>query len=230
MRRETQHAVLFLLGGALVRIAADETFLRYVRPAQRWWLIGAGVVMIGLAVVATVRDVRGRTVPGADGHDHRTGPSPWLLVLPVLVVALVAPPALGADAVARQPTTAPADLAAPALPPGPAELGIGEAVARSIDGTLGDGRDLTVTGFLAHRDGDVVVARLTISCCAADARPHTVRLRGPGLQGAAALPVDTWVRVRGTVVAQAAKDNRWSPDLEVAELTVVAPPDDPYEL
>ncbi|MBN9112608.1 MAG: TIGR03943 family protein [Pseudonocardia sp.] len=227
MRRETQHAVLFLLGAALVRIAADDTFLRYVRPAQRWWLIGAGVVMVVLAVVATIRDLRGRAVHASDGHDHRAGSSPWLLVLPVMVIALVAPPALGADAIARHTPTPIAVVAdIPRLPPGPAELGVAEAVARSIDGSLGDGRDLTVTGFVAHRGGEIVVARMTIACCAADARPYTLRVNGPGV---AELPVDTWVRVRGTVVAQAAKDNRWSPALEVTDLTVVPTPEDPYE-
>ena len=37
----------------------------------------------------------------AHGHDHATSKAPWLILLPVLVLLLVAPPALGADAVAR---------------------------------------------------------------------------------------------------------------------------------
>lgn len=35
MRRETQHMLLLLLGVALLRMAAGEEYLRYVRPAHR---------------------------------------------------------------------------------------------------------------------------------------------------------------------------------------------------
>ncbi len=56
MRRDTQHVLLVLLGGALLRIAADDTYLRYVRPSHRWLLLAAGAVIVVLAVVGLVRD------------------------------------------------------------------------------------------------------------------------------------------------------------------------------
>ena len=87
MRRETQHVLLVLLGGALLRIAADDTYLRYVRPSHRWLLIAAGAVIVVLAVVALVRDLRGHAP--ADDHDHPGSPVPWLLLAPVQVIALV---------------------------------------------------------------------------------------------------------------------------------------------
>ena len=228
MRRDTQHVLLFLLGGALVRIAADDTFLRYVRPSHRWWLIGAGAAMIVLAVTALVRDRRG--VPAvAEGHEHGRDATPWLLLLPVLVIALVAPPALGADALGR---ASPVDVRVVAadLPPGPLEMGVGEVVGRSTGiGTL-DGREVTVTGFLARREGTLLLARMTIMCCAADARPYALRIVGAPVAPVADLPDDTWLRVRGTVTpGSATRATRYQPELTVTAVEEVPAPVDPYE-
>ena len=44
---------------------------------------------------------RGHAGADAHGHDHASSKAPWLILVPVLVLLLVAPPALGADAVAR---------------------------------------------------------------------------------------------------------------------------------
>lgn len=228
VRRDTQHALLLLLGGALLRISLDDTFLRYVRPSHRWWLIGAGAVMVVLAATVLLRDLRA-TPPETDGHEHGADRSSWLLLLPVLVIALVAPPALGSDAVNR---SAPDEVRTVAndLPPGPLELGVAEVVGRSTGiGSL-DGREVTVTGFVAHREGEILLARLTINCCAADARPYTVALVGAGLAPVADVPVDTWLRVSGTVTpGSATRANRYTPELTVLGAEQISAPDDPYE-
>ncbi|GEL21015.1 TIGR03943 family putative permease subunit [Pseudonocardia asaccharolytica] len=227
MRRDAQHVLLLLLGGALVRIAADDTYLRYVRPSHRWWLLATGAVVIGLAAVALVRDLRGM-VP-ADGHAHCAPHSTWLLLLPVLVIVLVAPPALGADAVDRGRGIAlPSIGTYPPLPPGPLVLDIGEVVERSAwdEARSLDDREVILTGFVVRRGPDTLLARLTIACCAADARPNVVRLLGP----VGDRPPDTWLRVRGTVVAgSATRANRYTPSLIVEDVTVVPAPSDPYE-
>ncbi|MET0187987.1 MAG: TIGR03943 family protein, partial [Pseudonocardia sediminis] len=181
MRRDTQHALLLLLGAVLLRVCADDTVLRYVRPGHRWLLIAAGVVAVGLAVAGGVRDFLGRTPAGHDDHDHDRSHAPWLLLLPVLVIALGAPPALGADAVNRTSggTVRSGDLSPP-LPGGTLALGLGEVVDRAVwdEQRSVAGREVVVTGFLARRHGDTVLARMRISCCAADARPSMLRLRG----------------------------------------------------
>jgi uncharacterized repeat protein (TIGR03943 family) len=336
MRRETQHVLLALLGGALVRIAVDDTHLRYVRPEHRWLLIGAGAVMTGLAVVALVRDMRagrfdgpqandpggqaddrsepesgngaigppaqdrrgprlrgagalvgsgtavdrdppghhagdhGRPGGGNDGtapdraspdraspdeaagrhtaqdhgtHDHGTHDDgthdhgsverhvPWLLLAPVLVIALVAPPALGADAVsragARNAVVQDSDVFAP-LPAGTApELTVAEFVQRAAWDSAGslNGRDVTLTGFTVQRGAATELARMTIACCAADARPNRVRLVGD----VDAEP-DTWLRVRGTVQpGSATAATGYVPALTVTDVEVVPAPPDPYE-
>ncbi len=234
MRRETQHVLLLLLGGALLRIAADDTFLRYVRPSHRWLLLAAGAVMVLLAAIALVRDLRGARVGSHHDHSVAERHAPWLLLVPVLVIALVAPPALGADSVTRvgnSPAVLPdADVFTPLPPGGAPDLPVMEFVQRAMfdkAGTL-DGRDVTLTGFAVRRGAAVELARLTISCCAADARAARVRLQGgPALDGFAQ---DTWLRVRGTLVpGSATPAEHYVPAMVVRSVEPAAAPSDPYE-
>lgn len=226
MRRDTQHVLLVLLGGALLRIAGDDTYLRYVRPSHRWLLLGAGAVIVVLAVVGLVRD---RAGPPA--HEHG-GHTPWLLLAPVLVIALVAPPALGADAVGRagavNAVVQESDVFGP-LPPGdPAELSVAEFVQRAVwDGTGSlDGREVVLTGFVVRRGAAVELARLTIACCAADARPNRVRLVGDLDDHAP----DTWLRVQGILQeGSATAATGHVPALTVTSARTIPPPPDPYE-
>ena len=95
--------LLVLLGGALLKIAWNGTYLRYVKPSLLPFLVATGVVIVASGVLAITRDVR-RGRPPDTGHEHG-GRSPWLLVLPVLAIFLVAPPALGADKVTRSAQT-----------------------------------------------------------------------------------------------------------------------------
>jgi uncharacterized repeat protein (TIGR03943 family) len=240
MSRDTQHVLLVLLGGALLRIAADDTYLRYVRPGHRWLLLAAGAVVVTLAVVALVHDRRAAARSHAHDHGGAERHTPWLLLAPVLVIALVAPPALGADAVGR---TGPRNAVIsdrdvfPPLPPGPApEVGVGEFVARAGWDSTGslDGREISLTGFVVRRgegspagpSSGTVLARMSIACCAADARPHTVRLDGD----VPALASDTWVRVRGVLQhGSATAATGYVPALTVTAVDVVPAPPDPYE-
>lgn len=231
MRRETQHVLLLLLGGALLRIAADDTYLRYVRPPHRPLLLAAGAVIVALAVVALVRDARR---PSHRGHGHGSAERhvPWLLLAPVLVITLVAPPALGADAVSRagsrNAVVPSSDMFAPLSPDPAPEIPVGEFVLRATAGPAGglDGREITLTGFTVRPGAAVELARITIACCAADARPNRVRLAGD-LDDPAP---DTWLRVRGSVQpGSATAATGFVPALTVTGFDVVAAPADPYE-
>ncbi|MEU7784813.1 TIGR03943 family protein [Amycolatopsis sp. NPDC049159] len=252
MKRETQNILLLLLGGALIKIALNGDYLRYVKPAQQPWIITGGAVMVLLGAVAIVRDLLSvRTSrpdgeahpavvePGSpdDGHGHAHSARPaWLLLVPVLAVFLVAPPALGADSVIRTESRVPASAAAanaasfPPLPAGdPVPLAVNEFVSRAgwdAAGTL-NGRTVSLTGFVVHADGGTLLARLVISCCAADAFPVTVRLRGGEADHLAS---DAWIRVTGQVVpGTATKANSYTPDLTPSSLATVPAPKDPYE-
>lgn len=230
--------VLLLLGGTLVQLAATEVHLRYVRPGHRWLLLAAGVVAVVLAVAALVGDGR-RARAARSGPDHGHGAverhTPWLLLVPVLVVALAAPPALGADALDRVGAgsaglgSSAVDDLLPPLPPGPApEVPVAEFVQRAVWGSSGslEGREITLTGFVVRRGAAVELARLTVMCCAADARANRVRLVGD----VGAVDTDAWLRVRGTLQpGSATAASGYVPALTVTAAQPVPPPPDPYE-
>jgi uncharacterized repeat protein (TIGR03943 family) len=232
VRRETQHVLLVILGGAMIRLAAGDVFLRYVRPGHRWLLLGAGAVIVALAAVAYVRDLRTPVAAGHGDHGHGVGRhTPWLLLAPVLVMALVAPPALGADAVVRAGSgnaVQAADLLPP-LPPGDGvPLTLGEFVQRAVwdTGRSLDDREVTLTGFVVRRGAAVDLARMTIVCCAADARANRVRLVGD----LGDLAPDTWLQVRGTLQpGSGSAATRYVPAMTVRSVEVVPEPPDPYE-
>ncbi|WP_236796170.1 TIGR03943 family protein [Amycolatopsis sp. GM8] len=229
MRRETQNVLLVLLGGALLKIGINGDYLRYVKPSQQVWVIAGGAVMAALGAIAIVRDLvaRGRT---GDGHHHHLARSAWLLVVPVLAVFLVAPPALGSDSVTRTEARAPAQSQAvfPPLPAGDViPLSLTDFVTRAgwdSGGSL-NGRTVRLTGFVTHTGDSVLLARMVITCCAADAYPLKVRMLGP-----AGYPDDTWLDVTGQVVpGTATKANRFTPEFTVLSANRIPQPADPYE-
>ena len=211
---------------------------------------------------------------GADahGHDHSTSKAPWLILLPVLVLLLVAPPALGADAVARNATSqglAGMDVVAqepagskdgagvgggykfndgsgsaedstgsrrtmhfPPLDPGanPPVL-MKDFILRALydaDNSVKD-TPVTVTGFIAPAGegytSGYTIARIVISCCAADANPMQLHVDGDP-----PFPVNTWVDAVVTAVPDTATmDNGYVPVVTLTSATSIPQPDDPYE-
>ena len=238
MRRETQNILLVLLGGALLKLALTGTYLRYVKESLQPWLVVTGGVMVVLALVSIVRDIRGaRENPSGvehAGHEHGTSRSPWMLLLPVLAVFLISPPALGADTVNRSDRNAAQEAkASSGFAPLPSDdvipLTISEFVTRTAwddSGSLDD-RTVKLTGFVVRKDADVFIARLTISCCAADASPVKAKMVG---QDFAALPTDQWVEATGRVVpGSATKESAFVPTFTVSQVVPIATPEDTYE-
>ncbi|HEY2101049.1 MAG TPA: TIGR03943 family protein [Pseudonocardia sp.] len=241
MRRDTQNVLLVLLGGALIKISATELYLRYVKPANKWYLLTAGVVILALAATSLLRDAwlarGGRPMPGHHSHDHEPH-SPWLLLLPVLAIFLVAPPALGADSVQRaaagNSVTAAAGPSSGEFAPLPAgaapELRLSDFVARAVWDRAGSlaGRDVTLTGFVVHRGGAAELARLVITCCAADARPMVVRLTDGG--AARDLPSGTWLRLRARLLpGSATVADGYTPSVQVLDAEPIPEPVEAYE-
>lgn len=234
MKRETANVLLVLLGGALLKIAWNGSYLRYVKPSLLPFLVATGIVICALGVLAIIRDIR-RAGDAVD-HEHG-GRSQWLLLAPVLAIFLVAPPALGADKVSRSAQSLGAqDRASYAydpLPPGAiTELAMGDFVSRAVwdsAGTL-DGRQVRLTGFAVRgQDGELYLARLTIACCAADALPVQVRLDGAGAS-LAGVAEDDWLQVDGALVrGSATAQSRFVPALRVSAVRPVAAPAETYE-
>ena len=173
-----------------------------------------------------------------DGHDHahhepRVG---WLLILPVLGLLLVAPPALGSYAAGQAGTVLTAENAAsdyPSLPAGdPVDVGMLDYASRAVfdEGRSLTGRTVRLTGFITPgSDGRPMLARIILSCCAADGRPIKVGLTG---DTPATVPADNWVQVTGVYTAQTGKDpvnDAVVPFLEVRSWQQIAAPKQQYE-
>lgn len=227
MNRQAQSFLLAFLGAFVVRLGWTDEHLLYVRGWTRWPLIGAGLVLLALAaglVVAQLRD----SGPGGAGTEQPAPRTAWLLFVPLLVVMLVSPPALGsyyaersASTTYRDPGTAASELRP--LPEGdPVRLAVTDFFvrARYDEGRSLAGRRLELTGFVSRDDRDRwYVTRFAIACCAADAVAVRVRVDG----SATAPDRDSWVRVVGTWV-----DER-SPVIAAESVEAVAMPRNPYE-
>ncbi|MFI9380154.1 TIGR03943 family putative permease subunit [Kutzneria sp. NPDC052558] len=303
MRRETQNILLVLLGGALLKIALNGTYLNYVKPALQPWLILSGAIMVLLAGVAIVTDIlkaRRASAPstpvssdpvavpsasdtavsavstaaadadpasnpaaatahapdrelalahagGSDphshshddghGHSHGAARSAWMLLMPVLAIFLIAPPALGADSVNRAGGRTVASeqrqdqVVKTKFPPLPAgsvvPMRMADVATRAAwDSTNSlNGRTLELTGFVVHDAAGVYVARLVITCCAADAMPVKARL-----VGAEGLADDEWITVTGQVRPDSAvQADNYVPEFDVTTVKKIGTPSDPYE-
>jgi uncharacterized repeat protein (TIGR03943 family) len=235
VNRQAQGVVLLLLGGAVLKASLTDVYLRYVKEGLQPFLIGAGALLVVTAVMTLVHDLRSRSEPD-DGHGHHHGPAVgWLLVLPVIGLLLVAPPALGAFAAGQAGTAVPTKAASeyPPLPPGdPATISILEYVSRAVydnGASIGD-RTVRMTGFvIPGKAGELMLARMILSCCAADGRPIKLGLTGNAPHDLAA---DTWVEVTGHYTDKAGADpvnGERIPYLNVLTWNQVDPPRNQYQ-
>ncbi|MFF0711775.1 TIGR03943 family putative permease subunit [Streptomyces bauhiniae] len=197
MRRPVQAALLVLSGLALLRVSLfSDLYLRYVKAGMRPLLIASGAVLLALGVAEAWSWYRRRRHDG----DHLPPRTAWLLFLPVLSLALWAPPALGAYTAAREApkstTTQPQDFdPLPATSPLPLTLGDFTDRVREDHTKAIRTRTVQMTGFAtpAGHGGGWYLTRLIINCCAADAQSVKVRV-----YGTPSPKPDTWVTVTGT--------------------------------
>jgi uncharacterized repeat protein (TIGR03943 family) len=253
MRRDVQAIILLLIGGATLRITLGDTYLNYVKEVMRPFLIVAGGLLVLFGILGLLDVLRSSRVPAGEttaetdfeqqledeldghvhGHDHSHGPrAAWFLLLPVLAIFLIAPPALGAFSAARQTTNAIPDVSqaqAPPLPPGdPVPMRIGDYIGRAVwdDGLTLIGRTVEMTGFVTpDPEGGWWLSRMSMACCAADAfamRISTV--------DAPDLPANTWVTITGTWVPGGGTQSADAIPLVLVESLVEVPqPRNPYE-
>src|SRR5690348_14919343 len=105
MSRETENIVLLLVGLSIAAITVSGAFTRYVKPGLLPWLAASALLVIALALLAIIGDIRrGGPQPsdGSEAHSHRNR-IVWLLVVPILVLIVVAPPALRSSAAPAAP-------------------------------------------------------------------------------------------------------------------------------
>lgn len=238
MNRQSQSAVLFLLGAALLHAGATDLYLRYVKAGLRPLLLAAGAVLVVTALATALYERRRAkerqpSAAGEAGHSHPEPRVSWLLILPLLALILVAPPALGSYSATRTGTALQEPLAYPALPADdPLPLSVVDYAGRAVydHGRTLAGRQVRLTGFVAldHR-GTPYLVRMALNCCAADAQPVKIGLTGripPVLQP------DAWLTVTGSYTPRVTRDpvnNGPIPFIEVTGAEPAPTPRDPYD-
>jgi uncharacterized repeat protein (TIGR03943 family) len=221
--------ISLLVGSVLLRLTLTGTYGRYVRIGMGPWLAVAGVAVVALGLVTLVRALRHAEAADAHGHDHGGDRVGWLLLAPIAVLLLVAPPTLGSYGVARGAKVeirAGGEVFDP-LPRGgaPVPMTLLEYAQRAADhgGASFNGATVRLTGFVAGPEaGGFRLARYQIACCAADAAPVVVRVVGVEGGGPAR---DQWVTVTGRFQPGGSE----LPALAATTVVQVSAPDDPYE-
>lgn len=245
MSRDVQGVVLMLVGIIVLRISWGTTYLNYVKEGMRPWLLLSGAVLLVLGLLSLLDRLRGHDdepdphdlpedIDDGHGHHHHRGPrSAWLLVLPVLTIFVIAPPALGAYSAAKDVTNSvPTDTMLPPLPAGdPVPMYLSDYVTRAVweQGVSLEGRTVELTGFVLPTAEGWQLARLQIACCAADAFASKVQPVDVPAEYAA-LPEDTWVTITGTYVPTEGEPTATTiPEVRVESLTVIPAPENPYD-
>jgi uncharacterized repeat protein (TIGR03943 family) len=238
VNRQAQAVVLLLVGGAILRASFTDLYLRYVKAGLQPFLIASGILLVVAAAATLWFELRGKASHGAardehDGHAHREPAVAWLLVLPVFALLLVAPPALGSYAANRAGTALQETSDFPPLPDGdPVKVGLVDYATRAVydEGKSLAGRRVQLTGFvMIGHDGAPYLARMTLSCCAADARPVKIGLDGQVPTGLAA---DNWLEVVGKYTTRSTKDDVNDgviPYVEIEESRRIDAPTNQYE-
>ncbi|GAB3860318.1 hypothetical protein GCM10029963_63040 [Micromonospora andamanensis] len=153
----------------------------------------------------------------------------------MLGLLLVAPPALGSYAAGQAGTALSSQQQSdyPPLPEGdPVQVSVLDYASRALfdRGTSIGDRRVQLTGFIATGgDGEPILARMVLSCCAADGRPVKLGLTGDVPAG---LPDDTWVEVTGRYSDRLGRDpvnDAEIPYLEVESWRQVPAPKRPYD-
>jgi uncharacterized repeat protein (TIGR03943 family) len=184
------------IGLLTLQMAVTDTYLHFLRPSMRPYLLSAGVLFVLLGVAVCVTAWRGRDDRSAHeaGHDHHHASwVPWLLLLPI-VIGVLAPDALDAYATARAtPFTERSYplhdfdvqkyLQTQTIAGGVPELPISDylnaAWHRSNIAFL-KAHDIRLLGFVDTSTPAALhflLTRLHISCCAADATPMQIDVR-----------------------------------------------------
>jgi uncharacterized repeat protein (TIGR03943 family) len=236
---QTRGVLLVVLGATAVLLWWSGEALNYVRPGLAPYLLVSGVVVLLLGLLPPL-GLLGQETAHADhhgGHRHQ-GRVGWLLLVPVLVVVVVQPAALGSYAVAsRAAVPGGGDggfepLAAPVR--GAVPMSMAEFVTRAVrdPGQSLAGVRVRLVGFVAPSEGQEGGYRLTrfvIFCCAADAEALQAVVHGDPVPRTR----DQWLEVEGTWQPRppAADDDPSPPPpaLHVDSVRPVAPPRPPYE-
>jgi uncharacterized repeat protein (TIGR03943 family) len=236
---------VLLVGAMLIRLTLTDAYQRYVRVGMGPWLLLAGVLLALLGAVSVLVALRGPSDPEPEhddsdhddsdhndhtGHGDHVDGIGWLLLVPVLALLLVVPPALGSFGVDRSRVVADSGSAGEFknLPASgqPRAMTMLEFDQRAFDHNGGSmrGAQLRLTGFVARPTdgGGFRLARYQIACCAADAVAAVARVTGAGTTPT----MEAWFTVSGTFHGLGPDG---VPEFSASAVQQIAAPVDPYE-
>jgi uncharacterized repeat protein (TIGR03943 family) len=234
--------MLLAVGAMAAFLGRSDLTLSYVRAGIRPLLLASGLVLLTLGAAALLTRPRGRSAEGRAGHGDHAGHGPsrigWLLVLPVLVLILVAPPALGSYAAGRRAPATGGGGDQGSMPPvgaavdGAVPMDLSEFTYRALydERHSLNGVRVRLLGFVAPIHGEgYLLARFAMYCCAADAEVVEVTVHGDPVKRAA----DQWLEIEGRVVPSSKVADPGAsnavPVLVADAVRPVAPPKDRYE-
>jgi uncharacterized repeat protein (TIGR03943 family) len=221
------------LGILMVKLVTTGGYRAYVRPRMSVLLLLAGFCLLVAAIAAL------RSALAGDAHEHRAGRRLDLLVLvPIVLIAVMPPVPLGAAAAAMRAGAlrAPTRSVFPPLPRpvrGAVPLTVSDFVGRALYDAGGSlkGVRVRLVGLVASEPGGFLLVRFAMFCCAADAIPMRIHIRGARPPPPAQ---DSWVEVTGTwrpaPVRPAIRfDPIMMPTLDAVTVRSVPEPSDPYD-
>lgn len=235
MSRETENALLLLVGVSTAIVTLSGAYTRYVKPSLQPWLLASAALLIVLALAAIVRDVRrGPHADVHDGHSHSSA-ALWLLIVPVALLAFVVPPAIGPQTARPAVAEVSTDVLRRPFPPLPdehaPEIALPDLlirIAQDSAGTL-DNRLVSVRGFTIDDGGRTDLGRVVILCCAADAQLARIAMTGPAVETVSRIPEGSWVRIEGKVPAGQVDSSRSSiPWIEITAAEQIEAPENTY--
>jgi uncharacterized repeat protein (TIGR03943 family) len=202
---DRDRSVLLLLTGAFaVWLAWSGVVLNFVRPSMRPYVLVAGIVTVLLALLPPGGLLTRLRTSHGHGHAHPDGGIAWLLVVPLLVVIVVPPAPLGANAIRARLVSSRAGSRA--FPPvgrpvrGAVPMTMAEFQTRALRDPARSMEGVTVrlVGFVAGPAdaGGYRVARFVIFCCAADAEAVEIVVANDST----ARPTNAWLEIEGTWV------------------------------
>jgi uncharacterized repeat protein (TIGR03943 family) len=230
------------LAGYFAVLILAEDLTNYINTRFEWlsWVALALFLVLGLATLSGL--LRKEATSVTSDHTMISWPTLMIMAIPLLMGTLIPSQPLGANAAQGDIglTTAAFNVGS-AVNKDPLDRNVldwlrvfaGTDTPAEFDGTPAE-----FVGFIYHApdmpDDHFMVARMTVSCCVADASGVGIPVHFPGSADLIAQALDTqadnrdlWVRVEGAFEAEVFRDTK-TPVLQATGVEVVSEPDHPY--
>lgn len=244
--RRVQALILVLTGIFLLWKVFSGNLFYYINDRYTWLLVAAALGLIGLATALFPR--REEATPRPNQHyanydPDRAQPNWWaiaLVALPVVLGTLLPARPLGTNALDNKElnmvsagTAANASASTFQVQLAPEDRTILDWVVLFTygdDPTQYEGQPAVVDGFVFNdarlTDGQFMVGRFTLACCAADSSAVALVVDASALD-LTALDNDTWVEITGPITL-GTLDGQTIPVIRAQTVNVTTAPDNPY--